>query len=111
MLAGEDSSSLATFLHFLGAKLVHISSMADKTHQDVQEYGDPRENWNIIRRQTEWYASEKLSVSGYHSNLSRCHCFTLGPEITEDPEAVTGNSHPFSCRDEARVILENNILV
>lgn len=56
MLAGEDSSLLATFQHFLGANLVHISSMADKTHQDVQEYGDP------LRKMQEYQATDRMAV-------------------------------------------------
>lgn len=56
MLAGEDSSLLATFQHFPGANLVHISSMADKTHQDVQEYGDP------LRKMQEYQATDRMAV-------------------------------------------------
>lgn len=60
------------------------------------------ENWKSVRQQREWfYASVKLSVSGYHRN-----CFTFGPEFTENTETVTGNSYPFSCRDEAKIICE-----
>lgn len=56
MLAGEDSSLLATFQHFPGANLVHISSMADKTHRDVREYGVPP------RRMQEYWATDRMAV-------------------------------------------------
>lgn len=55
------------------------------------------------------YASEKLSVSGCHNNLS--HCFTFGSEFTEKPGTATGNSYPFSCTAEAEIIHEGSILV
>lgn len=94
-------------LHFYSSQVVSSSTFPPLADNNmVTQWG----NWSTIRWQTEWlYASEKVSVSGCHNNLS--HCFTFGSEFTEKPGTATGISYPFSCRAEAEITNESSILV